>query len=883
MMTFYDEKTGMTLLDGVAGAIAVSRINGMVPSSWPVALKFGRHELQIAQDGTLTLAHDGPLSENPALGERVETGEFSFHVTDGAIETGPRIASVDLNGIAVPPLSMRFRANPVTEGAPPGTVLGVIEAVATGHVSFTLEASSLPAEIVGTELRATAPVPAGPQSATVRAENAVGTLSRDLSLPGPSLIHRGQHDPALPAFAGPLGGETEFYSPRGAVLHPTGNGRWVYVDASASGAEDGTSSTDAYTTIQAAIDDHRAGDCILVEPGLYVEDVHDGVLRGPAPNPYGYTKENEATASDRVKICRRGAGRVEITATDPLRGWVKCVSGDADNNPNWPNLWKKTFTPSNRSLSLNARALVQGGEMAFLRVSGDGYTTTDQMFSQNDSTKWWDSGNSGMSGTLSDGVLTLTSAAVFGSYSAGNLDDAILVAQFTPGNNTVQEKILSHTPEANQITASFSRSNYGDGVVLLNVARHIDGAGQWAYKDNGDGSYSIFFWPYDNTKMDEIRITERENVLNTDAAENWTFYGLDFTGPGGKDQHKGVPIRSSQNTALVRSGLHFEECRGTHYVSVWGIGIDMARCTGLKLFNCTFEYGVGGKGISVIQSPGAWTDQCLVANVGNTGVNLSTAYEQVFSYSEIRNVRSTHGNGMSIYQGAEKVVVWGNKISTGGGIGMTNQSSANLWIGMNLVTAPQGDIYGHRAIENNSTYPPVHYGENMPFSGVITYLNNSVPPWKEATGGESITGMITGKTSHATHNACNNVSMGGIDPTLYGSRDPEADVAWNGGTYNATIGRYADNIVIRQGMLQGPFFSSGNNTRVVNPRDVFNDYASGDYRPKIGGAGDGSGGGHSDLLPSGAWIDWFDFDRDLEGRSFDWAVNAPRGALLSGA
>lgn len=125
--------------------------------------------------------------------------------------------------------------------------------------------------------------------------------------------------------------------------------------------------------------------------------------------------------------------------------------------------------------------------------------------------------------------------------------------------------------------------------------------------------------------------------------------------------------------------------------------------------------------------------------------------------------------------------------------------------------------------------------------------------------------------------------MGGIDPTLSGSRDPKADVVWNGQTYNAIMGRFADNIVIRRGTLMGRVFSSGNNTRVVKPQDVFNDYAKGDYRPKIGGVADGPGGDHSDLLPSGAWIDWFDFGRDLEGRSFDWAVNAPRGALLSGA
>lgn len=695
----------------------------------------------------------------------------------------------------------------------------------------------------------------------------------------PSTIFRGQHSPASSEFAGPMGGEATFLSPRGAVLHPTGSGRWVYVNRAATGLDNGTSPANAYTTIQAAIDDHLAGDSILVEPGVYVENTYTEVLRGPAPNTFGFTKVNQATATDRVKISRRGAGKVEITATDPITGWVECVSGDADNNPNWASMWKTTFTPS-AVPSMVARVLVQDNVMAFLRVSGAGYTTTQQMFSQNDTTKWWDSANSGMSGVKAGSVLTLTSASVFGAYAAGTLDDAVAVIHYSPGNNTVQGEILSHTPGSNQITATFTQTTYGNGVILLNVARDINAAGQWAYKDIGGGSYTLFFWPYDEAKMDQIRITARENVFEADSAANWTFYGLDFTGSGGTGLRKGTPVRSTQNTSFTRAGLHFEECRFANFVGDSAVGIDFDQTPGLKLFNSTVEFGVGGKGISVIRSPGGWTDQCLVASVGNTGVNLSIATEQVFSYNEIRDVRSTHGNGVSIYQGTEKLVFWGNKISTGGGIGVTHQNSADIWLGMNLVVAPEGEEFGHRGIENNGTFPPVR--ASVVFTGAVTLLNNSVPPWPSATGSESISGIINNKTANAVHNACNNVSMGGIDPTLYGTRVPTQNVVFNSVTYNAVVGRYQDNVVVHPGTPGGTFFGTNNNTLNSSPNNVFVNYAAGDYRPKTGGPLDVPGGNHSDLLPTGAWIDWFDFNRDLEGRAFDWAVNAPFGALLPG-
>jgi hypothetical protein len=521
---------------------------------------------------------------------------------------------------------------------------------------------------------------------------------------------------------------------------------------------------------------------------------------------------------------------------------------------------------------------VQDGTLAFLRVSGDGYTSTDQMFSQNDTNKWWNSANSGMSGSKSGSVLTLTSASVFGAYASGTLDDAVAVMHYSPGNNTVQGAVLSHTPGSNQITATFTQTTYGNGVILLNVAADISAAGQWAYKDNGDGSYTLFFWPYDEAKMDKIRITARENVFEADSAAYWTFYGLDFTGSGGTGIRKGTPVRSVQNTSLDRAGLHFEECRMAQFVGDFAIGIDFDRTPDLKLFNSTVEFGIGGKGISVIRSPGGWTDQCLVASVGNTGVNLSVANEQVFSYSEIRDVRSVHGNGMSIYQGTDKLVVWGNIINTAGGIGLTHQESANVWIGMNVVVAPEGDVFGNRGIENNGTNPPNK--STVVFSGPVTLLNNSVPPWPTATGSETPSGITTNKTSNATHNAANNVSFGGIDPTIYGTRVPTQNVTYNSVVYNAVVGRYEDNIVIHPGTPGGTFFGTNNNTLEADANDVFINYASGDYRPKAGGPLDVAGGNHSDLLPSGTWIDWFDFDRDIDGRAFSWSSNPPFGAYL---
>lgn len=676
------------------------------------------------------------------------------------------------------------------------------------------------------------------------------------------LIYRGQHDPALPAFAGPTGGETTFTSPRGTVLHPTGTGVWRYVDVAATGANNGTSPTDAYTTIQAAVTAARAGDSIVIEPGRYPEAILIGA--------------DYATETDRIKLCRRGTGAVVLDATNALGSWIECVDGDADDNPNWANIWKTTYDPGAGTIPMVGRSLRQSDVPAWLRVSGYGYNATDQMWCRNDYTKFWTLENAGLTGSKSGSVITLTSA-VYGGYASGDLGDAYSMTHGA-GNQTYLGAVLTHTPGSNQITATFTASSYSNGALLLNVAKDINAAGQWAFKDNGDGTYTIFFWPYDDTKMDEIRFTEREYAINTASAEYWTIYGVDTVGAGGNADRKGCGFWSNFSRTKTLYGLHFEECSVRNYVNSENLGQGIAYdgAPDLNCWNCSFEYGTGGKGISIVNSPGGWTDQCLVKRVSYTAVNLSTAKEQVFSYSEIRDIRTTHGNGMSLYQGTREVVVWGNIFDTDVGIACTNQLSANIWFGMNFITCPEESEFGRRGLENNGNLPPER--DSTVFSGVITYLNNSCVPSPTAALTGNYAGMATGRTTNATHNACNNVSMGGPDPYQEGAlTQPVVS-----GAYSSALGRYQDNVTVNDTeTYPGPYLANfPDNVIETDPNDVWTDYTSGDYSAKAGGPIDRAGGDHSDLLPTGAWIDWFDMSRDLNGVAFDWAVNPPIGAML---
>lgn len=742
-------------------------------------------------------------------------------------------------------------------------------------------------------------------------------------------IFYGQHVVTDTDFSGPLGGagDAAFVSPRGHDLHPTGSGRWVYVDAAATGANNGTSLTDAYTTIQAAIDDHQAGDCILVEPGVYAETTHDGLLRGPHPNAFGYTKENEATATDRVKICRRGAGKVEITATELVGTWVPCVSGDADNNPNWASMWKATFTPSTPAATIpfHNRVLTEPGYKSFNVVSGPGYTSTNQMYTQNDATKWWDDTNATFTSNQVGSVVTLTST-IFGAanYPQGSLDDAIVEQHFAGANNTSQCVVTSHDAATGEIVFDFGGFTYDDGTILLNVAHDIFAAGQWASKDNGDGSYTLYYWPHNSANLSQVRITERTSVFEMSAAQYWTFYGLDFTGAGGTLQHTGVPVRSAQNTGMDRYGLIFEECRSGDASGDWCIGMDLSRCPGIRIQNCSFTYCVHGKGVSLTKSPDGWIDQCDASYLGNTAVNLSGARQQVFSYSRISNCRSTHGNGMSLYIGTRDLVVWGNYFDTGFGIAMTNQSASYLTIGMNLIVAPEGDAAGHRGIENNSAYAAKETGAGgsndhilMEPLGTILVTNNTVVPWVGWNGVEGISGIVTGKTTFSRHFAHNNLAMGSVDPAAYATinpgtsqRDPYYPVEstfgpsspYPTGTFYSSFTPTGDGIVpddpqtmlfqkknvgVFTSGITNPFYAEvgSTNARELTPDEVWTDWINGDYTPKAGSVAAEPGHDVSADLPTTGWIadiiaEGFTYQWDVYGNAFSWAT-AHKGAIAA--
>lgn len=130
-MATYEERTGLTLLAGATDPdgdpVFVSRVNGSAANvGQPVTLASGA-TVTVAADGTVTLDDSG--LDNPAAGETIIAGSFTYRLSDGQAESAEHVVTVEVTGVAAAPAAFTAGQWSLADAGTGGTLMVTVLAL----------------------------------------------------------------------------------------------------------------------------------------------------------------------------------------------------------------------------------------------------------------------------------------------------------------------------------------------------------------------------------------------------------------------------------------------------------------------------------------------------------------------------------------------------------------------------------------------------------------------------------------------------------------------------------------------------------------------------------------------------------------------------------
>lgn len=717
-----------------------------------------------------------------------------------------------------------------------------------------------------------------------------------VSSPGTSAFtmpHYGITDPTV--LVGPAETAQNFVTPRGKSLEPTGTGIRRFVDGSVAISGDGLTLTTAYKTITEAVNAAGAGDLILILPGLYPEDV--------TTDPWPSQKGTAAHPVRLAKLSLAGAGGVvEITGTDEVNGWTACTGvSDVFGSAHWANIhYVDISLDPSPEVELKDAILQEPGANGELimgsvaMIAEDMQNAYDMLIARH-AELWFDGDDTGSSiadltKTAETGAITFrTSYFEAANWPQGVLDNSEVWVNLA-GNTNFKTEITSHVAATGDISFTNTRTEAWTTkqLALRNVPYAISGPGQWAFRDNGNGTWRIWYWPNNPANIEQVRISSRNKGIDLDNSSHWVLFGIKISGIGGPEPSDGRAggVYAKQQNLAERYNIYFEQCRIT---ACNGGGIALVNFDGVELYDCTIDRIPMGRGVVLNKSKRFVADGNKILLTGITALSLATAEEALISNNHIGEIRSVHGNGASAYLIAKKLWVHGNFTETKFAIGFAIQDGGDFWFTCNLFKLGPG--VASRANDDNSN-TPAGWGRNttgftsvlghFPTPARIRYYSNTYLPWAGADPSTAANALQIGNTTHAEHDAAGNVIFGTmtIKNGTITDTDPDPDV-----TYNATITPPSKNIFMGTGALGHAILSNGEgNSLVADPAGVLVDPFGYNPTPASGGYADVSAGDLSARLPLAE--SWFTalpnalaiVQRDFARNPIVW-TSAPTGCI----
>jgi len=309
-------------------------------------------------------------------------------------------------------------------------------------------------------------------------------------------------------------------------------------------------------------------------------------------------------------------------------------------------------------------------------------------------------------------------------------------------NIVVPTLITAYDPATHKITFNdVGQTLYTGRDVKWSVVNHPDlitQAGEYAYRGG-----KIYAW-LRNPGMSEISVGSKQWVFNIYQKSYITIDGFIAQKCVGLDNEYNlgspVVVGEWENAPWDTHHIVVRDVESRLFRSYEGApGISVRFADTVLIDNCTVHDCQMANGIKADDgSTNVTIQNCDVYRAGYTGIWMKQVTGGVIYNNKVHDLYATHGNGISVYQSCNGVVVAKNRVYDVGGYSLTLSASANLYF-LNNVLLNQIGEWGSES------------------SGLIYFLNNLMLSSETNTlyvGGDS-----AGST--ATYRVLNNVISGG--------------------------------------------------------------------------------------------------------------------------
>jgi len=261
-----------------------------------------------------------------------------------------------------------------------------------------------------------------------------------------------------------------------------------YVDPDDGDDNDSGGTGDPCATLGHAVSLAGFGDTIILRDGIYREYVSLS-SSGYAGSPITIRPDDGASPIL--------SGATEVTS------WTQCTLADAGNNPNYASIYYA---------DIPGKPVAMYEDNAPLTMAR---------------TEWRHPADGGSGTTLYDPTNI--------TEPDGYWEGAELFIWIRSGTTYAEREILTHTGS----TISFTDLGYSrtakaeDFYYLRGKVELIDGPGQWAFEEDGGGSYRVFVWSSDDadpsTHLIEATIEGAGSMLiNWNSQSHWVIDGLEL-------------------------------------------------------------------------------------------------------------------------------------------------------------------------------------------------------------------------------------------------------------------------------------------------------------------------------------------------------------------